>query len=108
MDFFGVTMTWNITKIIKRLSVFVIMKRNNFLSSKTSSSCLHQDKHYVKSIQIRSFSGPYFPAFGLNIEIYGVNLRIQSEYRKIRTRKNSVFGHFSRSGIFARYAYRTS
>ena len=27
-----------------------------------------------------------------------VNLRIQSEYRKIRTRENSVFGHFSRSG----------
>ena len=29
--------------------------------------------------------------------IYFVNLRIQSEYRKIRTIKNSVFGHFSRS-----------
>ena len=26
-----------------------------------------------------------------------VNLRIQCEYRKIRTRENSVFGHFSRS-----------
>ena len=26
---------------------------------------------------------------------YGVNLRIQSEYRKIRTRKNSVFRHFT-------------
>ena len=43
------------------------------------------------------FSGPYFPVFGLNTEIYGVNICIQSEYRKIRTRKNSVFGHFSRS-----------
>ena len=43
------------------------------------------------------FSGPCFPVFGLNTEVYGVNLRIQSEYRKIRTRKNSVFGHFSRS-----------
>ena len=43
------------------------------------------------------FSGPYFPVFGLNTEIYRVNLRIQSEYRKIRIRKNSVFGHFSRS-----------
>ena len=29
--------------------------------------------------------------------IDGVNLGIQSEYRKIRTRNNSVFGHFSRS-----------
>ena len=33
----------------------------------------------------------------MNTEVYGVNLRIQAEYRKIRTRKNSVFGHFSRS-----------
>ena len=43
------------------------------------------------------FSGPFFPVFGLNAENYGVNLRIQCEYRKTRTRKNSVFGHFSRS-----------
>ena len=43
------------------------------------------------------FSGPYFPVLGLNMEIYSVNLRIQFEYRKIRTKKNSVFGHFSRS-----------
>ena len=41
-----------------------------------------------------------FPAFGLNTERYGVSLRIQSEYGKIRTRKNSVFGYFSRSEIF--------
>ena len=46
------------------------------------------------------FFGPYFPAFGLNTEIYSVNLRLQSEYRKMQTRKNSVFGHFPRSGCF--------
>ena len=33
------------------------------------------------------FSGPYFHVFGLNVEIYSVNLRIQSEYRNVRTRK---------------------
>ena len=33
-------------------------------------------------------SGSYFPAFGLNT----------GEYRKIRTRNNPVFGHFSRRG----------
>ena len=43
------------------------------------------------------FSGPYFPAFGLNTEKYEVSLRIQSECGKARTRKNSAFGHFSRS-----------
>ena len=31
-------------------------------------------------------------------QINGVNLRIQSEYRKRRTRKNFIFGYFSRSG----------
>ena len=40
--------------------------------------------HCVKSVRIRSFFWSVFSC-------------IQSEYRKIRTRKNSVFGHFSRS-----------
>ena len=40
------------------------------------------------------FFGPHFPAFGLNNGRYGVSLRIQSECGKIRTTKNSVFGHF--------------
>ena len=51
----------------------------------------------MKSVQYRAFSGPYIPVLGVNTEIYPVNLRIQSEYRKILTRKNSVFEHFSRS-----------
>ena len=36
-------------------------------------------------------------SFSPNAEIYEVNLHIQSEYRKIQTRNNSVFGEFSRS-----------
>ena len=44
-------------------------------------------------------SAPCFPVFRLNAKIYGVNIRIQSEYRRIRTRNNSVFGLFSRSDI---------
>ena len=35
------------------------------------------DSHYVKSVSIRSYSGPHFPAFGLNI---------QSECGKMQTR----------------------
>ena len=42
------------------------------------------------------FSGPYFSVFEPNTEIYGGNLRIQSECRKIRTTKNSVFRYFLR------------
>ena len=34
------------------------------------------------------FSGPYFPVFGLNLKIY-----------EMPTRKNSVFGYFSRSEL---------
>ena len=40
---------------------------------------------YVKSVRIRSYSGPYFPTFGQNMERYGVFLCIQSECGKIRT-----------------------
>ena len=35
---------------------------------------------YVKSVHIRSFSGPYFTVFALNTEKYGVSLRIQSVF----------------------------
>ena len=48
-------------------------------------------------------SGPYFPVSGLNTEIYSVNLRIQPEYRKIRTRNNSVFGHVSHCVVLSQY-----
>ena len=49
-------------------------------------------------------SGPCLPVFGLNTEIYGVNLHIHLEYRKIWTRNNSVFGHFSGSALLLLYA----
>ena len=39
------------------------------------------------------FSGPYFPAFGLNTERLSVSLLIQSDCRKARTKKNSVTLH---------------
>ena len=42
------------------------------------------NNHCVNSVQIRSFSWSLFSC-------------IQFKYRKIRTGKNSVFGHFSRS-----------
>ena len=43
--------------------------------------------HCVKSVHIRSFSGMYFLALGLDAERYGVSLCIQSESGKMRTRK---------------------
>ena len=42
-------------------------------------------------------SDPYFLVFRSNTEIYEIILRIQSKCRKIQTRNNFVFGHFSHS-----------
>ena len=38
------------------------------------------------ALRIKSYSGPHFLPFGLNTERYGVSLRIQSNYGKMRTR----------------------
>ena len=75
-------------------SIFLWGLRQSFSSEKVrwgffpERSCL--SKYGV-------FSGLYFPLFGLNTEIYSVNLGIQSAYGKIRPRKTSVFGQFSHS-----------
>ena len=53
----------------------------------------------MKSVQIRSYFCSVFSCIQTETKIYGVNIRIQSEYRRIRTRNNSVFGLFSRSDI---------
>ena len=45
--------------------------------------------HYLKSVRIRSYSGPHFPAFGLNTERYGEN----------EDQNNSEYGHFLCSDI---------
>ena len=57
--------------------------------------------HCLKNVHYQSFSGPHFPVFGLNTETYSLNLRIQSECRKMRNRKSpntntfyKVFSYF--------------
>ena len=52
------------------------------------------NSHYVKSVRIWSCSGPYFLAFGLNTERYGV-----SSVRMLENtdQSNSEYGHFLRS-----------
>ena len=59
---------------------------------------------YWKNLLIKTGAifGLYFYVFDLTVEIYSVNLRIQFEYRKVKTWKNSVFGHFSQSGRLCR------
>ena len=60
---------------------------------------LFYNQHFVKSARIRSYSGPYFPAFGLNTERYSVSLCIQHSVRILENadQNNSEYGHFLRS-----------
>ena len=43
---------------------------------------LLQDLHCIKIARIRSFSGPYFPGFRMNTQIYFANLQIRKNSRK--------------------------
>ena len=58
-----------------------------------------QETHCVKSYHIRSFSGPYLPAFGLNAGKYGPE-KLRIWMRENTDQKNSEYGHFSRSDSF--------
>ena len=58
-----------------------------FFTIAIASKKLDYSLHCLKSVRNRSFSGPYFPAFGLNMKRYSVPPRIQSECGKIWTRK---------------------
>ena len=64
---------------------------------------LNDDKRYshcVKSVQIRSC---FWSVFYCVWTEYKEILRIQSKWGKMRTRNNSVFGHFSRSEFSGKY-----
>ena len=74
--------------------VFIVLLQYSCWAWITFLSYLNTERKVSKYGVI---SGPYFPAFGLNTEGYFVSLHIQSKCGKIRTRNNSVFGHFSRS-----------
>ena len=71
------TMSW----VIFRFSLFFFQKTLSY-------------RHCLEIVSIQSYSGPYFPAFGLNTEKYSISLRIQSECGKIRTRITPNTGTF--------------
>ena len=58
------------------------------------------NKHYVKSVRSRSYSGPHFPAFGLMWTEYE-KIRCISSYsvrmRENADQNNSQYEHFTRS-----------
>ena len=55
----------------------------------------------MKSVRVWSFSGPYFPTFGMNRKKYGVSLSIQSKCGKIRIRKQDTFHTVINTLIYA-------
>ena len=61
--------------------------------------------HCMKNVHIRSFPGPYFPAFGLITERYGVFLRIQSECGKMRIRNTPNMNTFHAACFVLLYTY---
>ena len=78
-----VTCTTFLLREIRSLSVVISLYLNAW-----------DDFHCVKSGRIRSFSGPYFPAFGLHTERYSVK---SVQMRENMDQKKSEYGHFSRS-----------
>ena len=54
---------------------------------------------YVTVSEYDVFSTPYFPVFGLNTVICRANFRSLSKYRKLRSRKKSIFRIFSCSEL---------
>ena len=56
--------------------------------------------HCVKCVQIRSYFWSVFSCIRTEYGDLRVNLCTESEYRKIRTRNNSVYSHNSRRGLF--------
>ena len=72
-------------------------------TSKVAGKCVHfrdintyfatfnRPWHYVKSVRIRSYSGPHFSAFGLNTERYSLQMLENADPN------NSEYGHFLRS-----------
>ena len=73
------------------LIIRIQLNQNNSIDTK---NVLVVELLLPKSARIRSFSGPYFPAFGLNTNLYPVYLPIQSKCVKMRTIKAPNMGTF--------------
>ena len=71
--------------------IVVTYLKNNVFATERSAFL---SKHCLKSVRIRSFSSPYFSAFGLNTQRYSASLRFQFECGKIQTRKSPNTGTF--------------
>ena len=86
--FAKIVSSWKLLNVFTKTSILDVWQ-----GSEHASASQHSDHktwichmHCVKSARVRSFCGPYFPAFGLNTEMRGN-----------RDQKNSKYEHFSGS-----------
>ena len=83
-----------IKKIFIRVKIFVNLEAHKRQQNLFMKSINNANTHCMKNVQIQRF---FWSVFSRIRTEYGEILRIQSDCGNIRTRKNSVFGHFSRS-----------
>ena len=86
-------------KIILVFMIFSYLKQCLSIESNNMRKKI-QKLHCMKSVQIRRFFLYVFSLIRTECVEILVSLRIQSQSRKIQTRKNSVFWHFSRSAWY--------
>ena len=83
------------TKLCKNRNIYQWLLHIIFENHAVYAKRAEQKAHFVNVLGIScsvpawkiSFSGPYSPAFGLNVEFYRVNLRGQYKCEKLRTKK---------------------
>ena len=73
-----------------------MIKSDSFSAFRTNVSLIH----CVKSVHIRSFSGPYFLAFGLNTESLHSKAPYSVRIQENTDQKNSEYRHFLHSDRF--------
>ena len=91
------------TFTVRTIDLFETPFNNTII--KIEFGALSSNYHCLKCVRIRSFSDPYFPAFGLNTEMHSDGIQGDTPYLSVfilnagksTDQKNSEYGHFLRS-----------
>ena len=94
ISFHGTMLDLIYFKIIPTQLQISCSRFGNYTLQRICTSASDTNSHCLKSVQIRSYFWSVFSHIR-TMEIYEVSLRTQSKCGKIRTRNNSVFGHFT-------------
>ena len=87
----------NVEALQKRALCFLYGKFSSPSENTLKKSVKVSMEHCVKSVRMRSYFGPHFPAFGLNKKIRSIS-PYSVRMRKNAYQNNSEYGHFLRSG----------